>query len=262
MNADEFVSDHVIANETMGSDPLGFEADLPSLFADARKITNERLNPFAPEGQDTPAHVPAARGGITLFFTGLSGAGKSTIASMVLSRILQLGHKRTTLLDGDLVRLNLSSDLGFSRPDRDLNIRRIGYVASEITRRGGIAICAAIAPYDQTRKEVRAMVQQSGGFILVHVATPLEVCERRDPKGLYAKARAGKLLQFTGVSDPYEPPDDAELVIDTTQLEAEAAAQQVLSLLDGTGSLPNLDDYRTAPRLKFSEKTEKNDAYS
>jgi sulfate adenylyltransferase len=141
------------------------------------------------------------------------------------------------VLDGDLVRKNLSSELGFSREHRDLNIRRIGYVAAEITKAGGIALCAPIAPYDATRKQVRAMVEPNGGFVLVHLATPIEVCEGRDRKGLYAKARAGLVKEFTGVSDPYEEPADAELVIDTGKLDAEAAADQILAYLEKEGFL-------------------------
>ena len=140
-----------------------------------------------------------------------------------------------TLLDGDLVRKNLSKELGFSKEHRDINIRRIGYVASEITKNGGIAICAPIAPYDAVRQDVRSAVQPVGGFILVHVATPLEVCEERDRKGLYAKARAGIIKEFTGISDPYEEPADAELVIDTTKFTAEEAAQQIMLHLEKEG---------------------------
>ncbi len=220
---------------TYRADGGSWEAELHLIFAQARMITP----PLLAARHNNPSSDPALRG-TTLFFTGLSGAGKSTIASMIFSRIERLGGRHAALLDGDLVRRHLSSDLGFSRGDRDINIRRIGYVAAQITRRGGIAICAAIAPYDKTRKEVRAMVRQFGEFALIHVATPLEVCEQRDPKGLYAKARCGALPQFTGVSDPYEPPDDAESVIDTTHMDAEAAAQQVLCVLTGTARLANL----------------------
>ena len=140
-----------------------------------------------------------------------------------------------TLLDGDLVRKHLSSELGFSKEHRDINIRRIGYVASEITRNGGIAVCAPIAPYDAVRKDVRAMVEPLGGFILVHVDTPLEVCEQRDRKGLYAKARAGIIKEFTGISDPYEAPADAELTLDTTALTPDEAAQQIVLHLENAG---------------------------
>ena len=139
------------------------------------------------------------------------------------------------MLDGDLVRKHLSSELGFSKEHRDINIRRIGYVASEITKSGGIAICAPIAPYDATRKAVRKLVEAGGGFILVHVATPLEICEERDRKGLYAKARAGLIPEFTGISDPYEEPLDAEVVIDTTAFSPDEAANQVVLYLERLG---------------------------
>ena len=148
---------------------------------------------------------------MTIFFTGLSGSGKSTIANVLLTKFLETGGRPVTLLDGDLVRKHLSSELGFSKEHRDINIRRIGYVASEITKNGGIAICAPIAPYDATRKHVRGLIEPVGGFILVHVSTSVEVCEQRDRKGLYAKARAGILKEFTGISDPYEEPNDAEV---------------------------------------------------
>src|SRR5208282_1154927 len=163
--------------------------------------------------------------GFTVFFTGLSGSGKSTIANVLRVKFLEMGGRPVTLLDGDIVRKNLSSELGFSREHRDLNIRRIGYVASEITKNGGIAVCAPIAPFDAIRKEVRAMIQPLGGFILVHLATSLEVCETRDRKGLYAKARAGLVKQFTGISDPYESPKDADVILDTSELTPEEAAQ-------------------------------------
>jgi len=153
---------------------------------------------------------PRSKQGVTIFFTGLSGSGKSTIANVLLTKFLEVGGRPVTLLDGGLVRKNLSSELGFSKEHRDINIRRIGYVASEITKNGGIAICAPIAPYDATRKHVRHAIEPYGGFILVHIATSVEVCEQRDRKGLYAKARAGILKEFTGISAPYEAPTDAE----------------------------------------------------
>jgi sulfate adenylyltransferase len=181
------------------------------------------------------SHPPRPRQGFTVFFTGLSGSGKSTIANVLLVKFLEMGGRAVTLLDGDLVRKNLSKELGFSKEHRDINIRRIGYVASEITKNGGIAICAPIAPYDAVRQDVRSTVQPVGGFILVHVATPLEVCEERDRKGLYAKARAGIIKEFTGISDPYEEPADAELVIDTTKFTAEEAAQQIMLHLEKEG---------------------------
>jgi len=174
------------------------------------------------------SHPPRHRQGLTVFFTGLSGSGKSTIANALIVKFLEMGGRPVTLLDGDLVRKHLSSELGFSKEHRDINIKRIGYVASEITKNGGIAICAPIAPYDSVRKDVRSMIQPLGGFLLVHVATPLEVCEQRDRKGLYAKARAGIIKEFTGISDPYEEPADADIVIDTTRLTAEEAAQQIV----------------------------------
>lgn len=180
-------------------------------------------------------HPPRAKQGVTVFFTGLSGSGKSTIANALLVKLLEMGGRPVTLLDGDVVRKNLSSELGFSKEHRDLNILRIGYVASEITKNGGIAICAPIAPYDSVRKQNRALIEPLGGYILVHVATPLEVCEQRDRKGLYAKARAGIIKEFTGISDPYEEPDDADLVIDTTNTSPDEAANAVILHLEHLG---------------------------
>jgi sulfate adenylyltransferase len=180
-------------------------------------------------------HPPRHRQGFTVFFTGLSGAGKSTIAKALLARFLGEGGRPVTLLDGDIVRKNLSSELGFSKEHRDLNIKRIGFVASEITKNGGIAICAPIAPYDSVRKEVRSMISPLGGFILVHISTPLEVCEERDRKGLYAKARAGIIKEFTGISDPYEAPDDAELNIDTIDMTPGESVQQIVLHLEREG---------------------------
>ena len=210
----------------------------------------QRLN----EGRDIPAWFtypevvqelrrsfpPRHKQGLTVFFTGLSGAGKSTIASVLVSKFLEVGGRPVTLLDGDLVRKHLSSELGFSREHRDLNIHRIGYVASEITKNGGIAICAPIAPYDSTRKHVRSMIEPVGGFIMVHLSTSVEVCEKRDRKGLYAKARAGIIKEFTGISDPYEEPSDAEVVINTAELTPEEAAQEIILHLEREGFIgPN-----------------------
>jgi sulfate adenylyltransferase len=178
---------------------------------------------------------PRHKQGVTIFFTGLSGSGKSTIANVLLTKFLETGGRPVTLLDGDLVRKNLSSELGFSKEHRDINIRRIGYVASEITKNGGIAICAPIAPYDATRKHVRQLIEPYGGFILVHIATSVDVCEQRDRKGLYAKARAGILKEFTGISDPYEVPADAEVTINTGDLSAEEAAQEIILHLEREG---------------------------
>lgn len=178
---------------------------------------------------------PRHKQGVTIFFTGLSGSGKSTVANVLLTKFLEMGGRPVTILDGDLVRKHLSSELGFSKEHRDINIRRIGYVASEITKNGGIAICAPIAPYDSVRKQVRSMIEPHGGFILVHMATPLEICEQRDRKGLYAKARAGIVKEFTGISDPYEAPNDAEVVIDTGELSAEESAQEIILHLEREG---------------------------
>ena len=180
-------------------------------------------------------YPPRSKQGFTVFFTGLSGSGKSTIANVLLVKLLEMGGRPVTLLDGDIVRKNLSSELGFSKEHRDINIRRIGFVASEITKNGGIAICAPIAPYDNIRQENKALISRGGGYILVHVATSLEVCEQRDTKGLYAKARAGIIKEFTGISDPYEVPEDADLKIDTVDTTPEQCAQQVILHLEKEG---------------------------
>ena len=155
--------------------------------------------------------------GVVVFFTGLSGSGKSTLARALHDLVLERGVRTVTSLDGDVVRRNLSAGLTFSKADRETNIRRIGWVAAEIARHRGVAIVSPIAPFDETRQQVRAMVEAAGGtFVLVHVATPLDECERRDRKGLYAKARAGEIPEFTGISSPYEIPGDATVTIDTT----------------------------------------------
>jgi len=188
------------------------------------------------EGELRRRHPPRSQAGFTIFFTGLSGAGKSTVANILVVKFLEMGGRPVTLLDGDIVRKHLSSELGFSREHRDVNIRRIGFVASEITKNGGVAICAPIAPYDSVRKEVRAMASAWGGFVLVHMATSIEVCEQRDRKGLYAKARAGQVANFTGVNDPYEAPADAEVVI-SGDLSPEQAANEILLCLERDGYL-------------------------
>ncbi|MCB2167859.1 MAG: bifunctional sulfate adenylyltransferase/adenylylsulfate kinase [Deltaproteobacteria bacterium] len=178
---------------------------------------------------------PPRRRGFTVFMTGLSGAGKSTIAQVLFSKFLEKGDRPVSLLDGDIVRRNLSSKLTFSKEDRDINVRRIGFVASEITKNRGIAICAPIAPYEITRREIRQVIEAYGGFFEVHVATPLETCEKRDRKGMYAKARAGLIKGFTGVDDPYEAPQHPEVVVDTTELTPDEAAQRILIVLGQQG---------------------------
>jgi sulfate adenylyltransferase len=178
---------------------------------------------------------PRSQQGFTVFFTGLSGSGKSTIANALMVKLMEAGGRPVTLLDGDVVRKHLSSELGFSKEHRDLNIRRIGYVASEITKNGGIAICAPIAPYLQTRADVRGMIEQYGAFVEVHVATPIEECERRDRKGLYKLAREGKIKEFTGVSDPYEAPGAPELRVETVSVTPDDCAQQVMLKLESMG---------------------------
>ncbi|MPZ97023.1 MAG: adenylyl-sulfate kinase, partial [Propionibacteriales bacterium] len=178
------------------------------------------------------------RRGLVVFFTGLSGSGKSTLARALHDVLLERGDRTVTSLDGDVVRRHLSAGLGFSREDREANIRRIGWVAAEIARHGGVALCSPIAPFDRTRREVRAMVDTAGGgFVLVHVSTPLAECERRDRKGLYARARAGEIPEFTGVSSPYEVPDDAEVTVDTTGRSIASALDDVLEVLHEDGWL-------------------------
>ena len=178
---------------------------------------------------------PRSKQGFTVFFTGLSGSGKSTIANALMVKLMELGGRPVTLLDGDVVRKHLSSELGFSKEHRDINIKRIGYVASEITKNGGIAICAPIAPYTATRRAVREMIEEFGAFIEVHVATSVEECERRDRKGLYKLAREGKIKEFTGISDPYEVPENAELVVDTINVSPDDCAHDVMLKLESMG---------------------------
>ncbi|NOQ36037.1 MAG: bifunctional sulfate adenylyltransferase/adenylylsulfate kinase [Methylococcaceae bacterium] len=178
---------------------------------------------------------PRSKQGATIFFTGLSGSGKSTLANGILVKFLEYGGRKATLLDGDVVRNMLSSELNFSKEHRDLNVLRIGYVASEITKNGGVAICAPIAPYTRTRSKVRQMIEQYGSFIEIHVATPIETCESRDRKGLYAQARAGKIKGFTGIDDPYQCPENPELCIDTSKYSMEAAVAKVWEKIIETG---------------------------
>jgi sulfate adenylyltransferase len=207
-------------------DLLDAGADIPAWFT-----------PPAVARELRRARPPRSERGFVVFLTGLSGSGKSTVARDLRDVLAERGERRVSLLDGDQVRQLLSAGLTFSRPDRDLNIARIGFVAAEVARHGGIAICAPIAPFAAARAQVREMVSEVGDFLLIHVATPVEVCEARDRKGLYAKARAGLISQFTGVSDPYEEPDDADLVIDTVAMTRQEAAAAVLGLLTSGGWL-------------------------
>jgi len=230
-------------------------------FMPASKIASERLEAVdytdaqmkkdLSDGEEIPAwfsypevvrelrkvYPPKSRQGFTLFFTGLSGSGKSTLAKIIYAKLLEAGGRPVTLLDGDIVRQHLSSELGFSREHRNLNVNRIGYVASEITKNRGVAICAPIAPYTQMRRSVREMIEPHGAFIEIHVATPLETCEARDRKGLYAKARRGEIPEFTGISDPYEIPEHPELRVDTTGLTPMEAAQEIYLYLLREGYL-------------------------
>ncbi len=198
--------------------------DIPEWFSFPEVVTQLRKTSPARDKQ-----------GFTVFFTGLSGSGKSTIANALMVKLMEQGGRPVTILDGDVVRKHLSSELGFSKEHRDINIRRIGYVASEITKNGGIAICAPIAPYTATRRAVREMIESFGAFIEVHVATSVEECERRDRKGLYKLAREGKIKEFTGISDPYEAPTKAEIVLDTEGTEVDHCAHQVILKLESLG---------------------------
>ena len=182
---------------------------------------------------------PRTERGLTVFFTGLSGSGKSTLAHGLVDALAERGRS-VTLVDGDAARRLLSSGLGFSRADRDLNVLRIGWVASEVTRHGGVAVCAPIAPFAATRSKVRHMVETHGGFVLVHVSTPLAICEQRDRKGLYAKARAGLISEFTGISDPYEVPDDANIRVDTSTLTVGDGVGSIVGYLEHEGWLTPL----------------------
>ena len=220
-------------------------------------ITNTQLKSLLVQKQEIPdwfsypevlallrrVYPPRDRQGITIFFTGLSGSGKSTLANIIFAKLVEFGSRPVSLLDGDIVRQNLSSELGFSRAHRNLNIRRIGFVASEVTKNGGVAICAPIAPYRETRDAVRELIEEHGSFIEIHVSTPLEVCEARDRKGLYAKARKGIIPEFTGISDPYEVPETPELRIDTSELAPAEAGQEILLYLLKEGYLEQDEDF-------------------
>ena len=224
-----FMSDVEIEAEGLQSTAISKSA-LKTLLIQNREVPDWFSYPEVIE-QLRRVYPPRSRQGITLFFTGLSGSGKSTLANIIFAKLIEAGGRPVSLLDGDIVRQNLSSELGFSKAHRDLNIRRIGFVASEITKNGGVAICAPIAPYTETRRAVRDLIEQQGAFIEIHVSTSLEICESRDRKGLYAKARKGIIPEFTGISDPYEVPERPELRIDTGELAPSEAAQEILLYL-------------------------------
>jgi sulfate adenylyltransferase len=215
------------------STPGGSVIEIPYGADEAAELRVELAAAYSSGPLLSVETVPLPAGnGVTVLLSGLSGSGKSTIARSLVERLVQT--RTVTLLDGDVVRTHLSRGLGFSREDRDINVRRIGWVAGEVTKHGGMAVCAPIAPYDETRRWVRSVVEAAGGpgsFLLVWVSTPIEVCEARDVKGLYAKARAGEIKGFTGIDDPYEPPLDAELVIDTSVVSVEDAVNQIVAAL-------------------------------
>ena len=215
--------------------PFG-DADLAARITHEEEVPDWFTYPEVVERLRTVYPAPREQG-ITLFFTGLSGSGKSTLAKIMYGKFIEEGRRSVTLLDGDIVRHHLSSELGFSKAHRDINVRRIGFVASEITKNRGVAICAPIAPYAGTRRDVREMVEAHGAMIEIHVCTPLEVCEARDRKGLYARARKGIIPEFTGISDPYEVPERPEIIIDTTDLTPMQAAQEIFLYLFAQGYL-------------------------
>ena len=210
-----------------------------------KTVSGTELRDYLDKGKDIPewftykdvanelqkSRPPKSKRGLTIFFTGLSGSGKSTLANGLLIKLLENGNRPVTLLDGDIVRTHLSSELGFSKEHRSLNVKRIGYVASEITKNGGIAICAPIAPYEKDRSYNRNLISKLGGYIEIHVSTSLEKCEERDVKGLYKLARKGVVKEFTGVSDPYEAPQDAELVIDSSDVDPEKLVEKIYDFI-------------------------------
>ena len=222
--------------EPSARQPALSPADLTTLLERGEEIP-DWFTPAAVARELRAARPPRHKRGLVIFFTGLSGSGKSTLARDLADALAERGDRTVSLLDGDLIRRLLSAGLTFSRTDRDLNIARIGFVAAEAARHGGIAICAPIAPYAAARARVREMVAETGDFLLVYLATPLETCEARDRKGLYAKARAGAITGFTGISDPYEVPHDADLVIDTSALSRQDAVAAVVQLLTSGGWL-------------------------
>lgn len=243
-DADHALGLQVLANYA-GPDPVHALAHTEGPYPPAIAAIVDRDEP-APDEQ-----------GLVLFFTGLSGSGKSTLARALMDRVLEQGIRTVTSLDGDVVRRNLSAGLSFSKQDRETNIRRIGWVAAEISRHGGLAVCSPIAPFAETRADVRQMVEAAGGaFFLVHVATPLAECERRDRKGLYAKARRGEIPEFTGISSPYEEPDDAAVRVDTTGRSIEAALNDVIEALAESGHL----DLRSADARPLAEQQATSDS--
>ena len=215
--------------------PFG-DADLAARISHEEEVPDWFTYPEVVERLRAVYPAPREQG-ITLFFTGLSGSGKSTLAKIMYGKFIEEGRRSVTLLDGDIVRHHLSSELGFSKAHRDINVRRIGFVASEITKNRGVAICAPIAPYAGTRRDVREMVEAHGAMVEIYVCTPLEVCEARDRKGLYARARRGIIPEFTGISDPYEVPEHPEITIDTTDLTPMQAAQEIFLYLFAKGYL-------------------------
>ena len=214
------VKDIIFISGTELRKKLNSGEDIPEWFT-YKEITEELRKTYPPK----------TKRGFTIFFTGLSGSGKSTIAKSLYSKLMEIGSRPVTLLDGDIVRTHLSSELGFSKDDRNLNIRRIGFVASEITKNKGAAICAPIAPYEESRNYVKEIVSQHGEYILIHVSTSLEECQRRDTKGLYQKSKEGLIKGLTGVDDPYESPNDANLIIDTEGREVFDCVSEIMSLL-------------------------------
>lgn len=245
---DKILSSDTIATVKLHKDELGVDILTPShnKGGEPAQISEPELKNMLNNGSEIPsefsykevidelkkAYPPKEKQGFTLFFTGFSGSGKSTIANIVMARLLEIGDRKVTLMDGDKVRKKLSSELTFSKEHRDLNITRIGFVANEITKNGGIAVCCPIAPYEKIRHENRELISANGGYIEIHVNTPIEECEKRDRKGLYAKARAGIIKGITGIDDPYEAPVSPEIRLNTLEMSPEEAANEVLLYLE------------------------------